>query len=342
MSDQQTPFDDDERELARLYGKLPRATPSPALDEVVLRQAREAVPATDAPASSPKLDRPRRGLRWAGALAVAASLVLAANLAWQQRQLPAPRARLESAKDKAEAAPAASASETAGAPGVVGESQPAPAVAVEGEVAARKAAPSEPVDKNTQALSQIRDLSKVERYVATLPPPAAPPAAVQGRNASTALRAVKTPPPPPPQPADQASPELAGAAPALQPSQTQAAPAADAMEKVIAPAPAVAAAPAPPAPPPPPAEIGSPASSPAAAPPELAESAPASTDQRPALEEISVVTGSPAEAEPRRRVAAIRQMLRDGHEASARKAYANLRRDFPGFVVPRDLAPLAK
>jgi hypothetical protein len=337
MSDQQPPFDDDERELARLYGKLPRATPSPALDEAVLRRAREAVPATDAPASNPKRGRSRHGLRWVGAFAVAASLVLAANLAWQQRQLPAPQARPESAKDKAEAAPAASAGENATAPGVVGEPQPAPAVAVEGEVTARKAAPSEPVDKKSATLGQVRDLSKTERYVAALPPPAAPPAAAQGRNASTALRAVKTPPPPPE--AGQALPELAGAVPAQQPSQSLAAPAtaSDAMEKAAAPA--VAAAPAPP---PPPAEIGSPPPSPAAAPPELAESAAPSIDQRPALEGIAVVAAKPGDTEPKRRVAAIRQMLRDGHEASARKAYADLRRDFPGFVVPRDLAPLAK
>jgi len=309
MSDQQPPFDDEERELARLYGKLPRATPSPALDEAVLRQAREAVPATQAPASSPK-GRPRRGLRWAGALAVAASLVLAANLAWQQRQLPASKAQLESPKDKAETAPAAS-----------------------------KAASSEPVEKKTAPPGQAGDLSKAERYVAALPPPAAPPAAAQGRNASTALRAVKTPPPSPE--ADQALPELAGAAPAQQPSQSLAASAtaADAMEKVAAPA--HAAAPAPP-PPPPPAEIGSPPSSPGAAPPELVESAAPSIDQRPALEGIAVVAAKPGDAGPERRVAAIRQMLRDGHEASARKAYADLRRDFPGFVVPRDLAPLAK
>jgi len=108
------------------------------------------------------------------------------------------------------------------------------------------------------------------------------------------------------------------------------------MAKAAAPAAVVA-----PAQPPPPAEIGSPPPSPAAAPPELAESAP-SIDQRPALEGTSVVSESPGDAEPRRRVAAIRQMLRDGHEASARKAYGDLRRDFPGFVVPRDLAPLAK
>lgn len=338
MSDQH-PFDD-ERELARLYGKLPRATPSPALDEAVLRQAREAMPATAAPASNPK-SRPRHGLRWAGALAVAASLVLAANLAWQQRQLPAPQARPEVAKDKAALAPAASAGKNATAPGWVGEPQPAPAVAVEGEVAARKAAPSESEGEKATTLSQARELTKAEQNVATLPPPAPPSAAAQGRNPSKALRAVKTPPPPPE--ADEALPELARVAPAQQPTRSQAAPATatDAMAKAAAPAPAVAPAP-PPTSPPPPAGMGPPPPSPAAAPPELAESAPASTDQRPALEGISVVMGSPGDAEPRRRVAAIRQMLRDGHEASARKAYADLRRDFPGFVVPRDLAPLAK
>ena len=321
MSDQQHPIDDDERELARLYGKLPRATPSPALDEAVLRQAREAKPVTGAPASSPR-SRPRHGLRWAGALAVAASLVLAANLAWQQRQLPAPQARLETAKDKAASAPAASVGDNATASGRVTAPQPAPAVAVEGEVAARKAAPPEPVREKAATVSQAGVPAAVERYVAALPPPAAPSAAAQSRNASSAPRALRAPPPPPPpEPPTQPAPPAATA---------------DAMAKAAAPAAVVA-----PAQPPPPAEIGSPPPSPAAAPPELAESAP-SIDQRPALEGTSVVSESPGDAEPRRRVAAIRQMLRDGHEASARKAYGDLRRDFPGFVVPRDLAPLAK
>ena len=320
MSDQQHPFDDDERELARLYGKLPRPTPSPGLDEAVLRQAREAKPATDAPASSTR-GRPRHGLRWVGALAVAASLVLAANLAWQQRQLPAPNAH-PSAKDKAESATAASVGENATAPGVASAPQQAPAAIVEGEVAARKVAPPEPVREKATTLSQARGLATAEQYVAAPPTPAAPSAAAQSPNNSVAPRALRTPPPPPPP--EQPVPPAA---------------AADAMAK--APAPASVVAPAP-APPPPPAEIGPPPPSPAAAPPELAQSSLSSIDQRPALEGVTVVTGSPGDAEPRRRVAAIRQMLRDGHEASARKAYADLRRDFPGFVVPRDLAPLAK
>ncbi|HMH69489.1 MAG TPA: hypothetical protein VK519_16385, partial [Pinirhizobacter sp.] len=183
MSDQQHPIDDDERELARLYGKLPRATPSPALDEAVLRQAREAKPVTGAPASSPR-SRPRHGLRWAGALAVAASLVLAANLAWQQRQLPAPQARLETAKDKAEAAPTASAGDNATASGRVSAPQAAPPVTFEGEVAAGKAAPPEPIGEKAASVSQAGGPATAERYVATLPAPAAPPAAVQGRNAT--------------------------------------------------------------------------------------------------------------------------------------------------------------
>lgn len=336
MSDHQHPIDDDERELARLYGKLPRPTPSPALDEAVLRQAREAKPATDAPASSPR-GRPRHGLAWAGALAVAASLVLAANLAWQQRQLPAPHARLESAKDKAESAPAASVGDNASASGRV--SAPLPAPAAESDVAARKAAPPEPVGEKKATVSQAGNFATAERYVATLPAPAAAPAVAQSRNASAAPHALRAPLPPPMP--GQASPEPARAAPApaLQPPVPPAPSAAttDAMAKAAAPAVVMA-----PAPPPPPAEIGSPPASPAAAPPELAESSLASIDQRPALEGIAVVTGSPGDAEPKRRVAAIRQMLRDGHQASARKAYADLRRDFPGFVVPRDLAPLAK
>ncbi|WP_448097259.1 hypothetical protein [Luteibacter yeojuensis] len=90
------PHDDDlpdERELAALYARLPKAEPDPALDAAVLAQADRAVPVR------------RRRTRWPVALGSAAVLVLAAGLAWQLRDsrpdvtatLPAPTAqRIES------------------------------------------------------------------------------------------------------------------------------------------------------------------------------------------------------------------------------------------------------
>jgi hypothetical protein len=68
------PLNDDERELARLYGQLPKAAPDPALDAAILAASRDA------------LVRPRR--RWPVALASAASLVLVASFAWQLRERP--------------------------------------------------------------------------------------------------------------------------------------------------------------------------------------------------------------------------------------------------------------
>ncbi|HEY4144290.1 hypothetical protein [Pinirhizobacter sp.] len=333
------PIDGDERELARLYGTLPQATPSPALDEAVLRQAREAVPAVEAPATANPGRMPRRGLRWAGGLAIAASLVLAANLAWQQRQLPAPRVRLESARDKAEPIPAASVGENGAASGAVSAPQTAPTGTAGGEVTARKVAPPQPVREKTAIVSQARNLTTAEGYVTTLPAPATRSAAAQGRDAPAAPRFRVTPPPPPPVSGmDVSEPAPAPALPSAPAPPAPPAMAADAVSKASAPAPAAAPAPAPA---PPAAEPGSALPAQGALSQELAEPARPSIDQRRALEAITV-TGSRSDAEPRRRVAVIRQMLRDGHEASARKAYANLRRDFPGFVIPRDLAPLAK
>ncbi|MGN6228727.1 MAG: hypothetical protein ACTHNM_14925 [Dyella sp.] len=80
------PHDDDDdlpgkAELKALYDRLPSHEPGPALDAAVLRAAAEAV-ASDA---SPRHTR----RRWPVALGTAATLVLAAGLAWHMRKLPA-------------------------------------------------------------------------------------------------------------------------------------------------------------------------------------------------------------------------------------------------------------
>jgi hypothetical protein len=110
------PHDDDlpdERELATLYARLPKAEPDAALDAAVLAHAGRAVPAR------------RHRARWPVALGSAAVLVLAAGLAWQLHDSrpdvtatrPVPTAqRVEST---------ASAPAQASAPTVLQESAPA-------------------------------------------------------------------------------------------------------------------------------------------------------------------------------------------------------------------------
>lgn len=71
-----------EAELRALYGKLPQKEPGPALDAAVLRAAAQAVSASDT--------RPgkTRAPRWLIGLGSAATLVLAAGLAWHMRGMP--------------------------------------------------------------------------------------------------------------------------------------------------------------------------------------------------------------------------------------------------------------
>jgi hypothetical protein len=267
-------IDKDERELARLYGKLPRAVPPAELDEAVLRRAREALPAGDAATTaSGKVRAPRRGLRWAGALAAVASLVLVANLAWQQRQLPARAVRSEAVTDKVQTPPPLAVGGTSSVTDASVPAQAAPAAPAVDEAVARKASTTKP-GRVAMAYNQARKSAPAAGY----------PAPAQDRAARGASEEEEKAPP--------------GAGPRL---------------AVL---------------PPPPAE----------APQELAASAAPPVELQQTLQAASTVGA----AEPQRRVATIRRMLRDGHEAAARKALAELRQDFPGFVVPRDLAPLAK
>jgi len=74
------PSDDDlpdERELAALYARLPKAEPDASLDAAVLAAATRAMPV-------------KRRPRWPVAMASAAVLILAVGVAWQVRELPPP------------------------------------------------------------------------------------------------------------------------------------------------------------------------------------------------------------------------------------------------------------
>ncbi|AND68310.1 hypothetical protein ATSB10_08560 [Dyella thiooxydans] len=80
--------DDDlpgEAELRALYGRLPPSEPAPALDAAIRRAAAQAVDADTG------LTHPRRRPRWPIALGTAATVVLAAGLAWRMRETPTPQ-----------------------------------------------------------------------------------------------------------------------------------------------------------------------------------------------------------------------------------------------------------
>lgn len=101
MTTQLPPHDDDlpgEAELKALYDRLPSHEPGPALDAAVLRAAAEAA-ASDV---SPRHTR----RRWPVALSTAATLVLAAGLAWHMRKLPADMPAASPASAPADVAPA--------------------------------------------------------------------------------------------------------------------------------------------------------------------------------------------------------------------------------------------
>lgn len=92
----QTPHEPDdllpgEAELRALYGKLPQNEPSPALDAAVLRAAAEALSSERAVTTAriPATSKSRnRAPRWLIGLSSAATLVLAAGLAWHMRSMP--------------------------------------------------------------------------------------------------------------------------------------------------------------------------------------------------------------------------------------------------------------
>ncbi len=114
----------DEAEIRMLYGKSPLNEPGPALDAAVLRAAAEAVSSKhDAIPNRNSADAKtqRRSPRWLIGLSSAATLVLAAGLAWRMHSMPQterPPAVTEEVSTKAVSITAADASR-ASAPAAV-------------------------------------------------------------------------------------------------------------------------------------------------------------------------------------------------------------------------------
>jgi Meckel syndrome type 1 protein len=186
------PSDDDlpdERELAALYARLPKAEPDASLDAAVLAEAARAMPVSRRP-------------RWPVALASAAVLVLSVGVAWQVRELQ----------------PVPSAMPTAAAPA---PSTPAPATPAVAAAAAPDAAGTRAADSIAAEAAPTRELRKSASASNVGAASAAMPAqrAQALRSASPAIAAqlapAPAPAPAPPAPAivQQVTPPPAPAAP---------------------------------------------------------------------------------------------------------------------------------
>ena len=218
------PSDDDlpdERELAALYARLPKAEPDESLDAAVLAAATRAMPV-------------KRRPRWPVALASAAVLVLAVGVAWQVRELPPPatstipRAAAPAAVEgpttdsldvgmkesiAAKAAPTGDLSKPAASARVGADSSAMPAQRAASHRAATPAAHAHDIRLNVSAPPSVAE--PVAAPVAQAPMAPAAPAAPAEPYAPPA-------PPAPPEPAAaaEAEPEAAivSAAPAPAPS----------------------------------------------------------------------------------------------------------------------------
>jgi len=188
------PLSEEERELARLTGRLgPDGEPSPALDARILAAAHASV--ATAPVS-------RRRARWPAAMGVAASLVLAVGVAWQLRPLQETVVHSEAPVAAAEVAqapgPDTAAAATDQAPTPLGEVQAPPAI------------PSP---------SESRQSAKPAAAPKVVPASPAPQTAVPARPAGAVAPTPRAmdiyAPPPPPPPAEPAPMAQADPAPAM-------------------------------------------------------------------------------------------------------------------------------
>lgn len=293
--------DDDlpgEAELKALYDRLPSHEPRPALDAAVLRVAAAAI-ASDAPQR-----RTRR--RWPVALGTAATLVLAAGLAWHMRKLPADLPTTSPASAPAAAAPAdvdaARASQAAG--------KLADAAAKRAEPAAMQVRRSEPAPQPAAVASQATVAEDRRAY-------AAPALKAQSRVASSSAPSANG---------------IAAAKPATPVAQ---APAPASAERADRAAPLREAASAAPAPPPAPsAEMLQ------AAPAPQAESAPTAplTDAPSMMMNLRAAppeeTMTPAMAAE---LQAIRLLYAHGDTTAARARLDAFHREHPHAVLPPDL-----
>lgn len=175
------PLSEEERELARLTGRLgPNGEPSPALDARILATAHASV--ATAPAR-------RRSARWPAAMGVAASLMLAVGVAWQLRPLQETVVHSEAPVAAAEVAqvpgPDTAAAATDQAPAPLAEVQAPPAIPSPSQsqsrqsakpAAAPKVVPASPAPQTVAPARPVDAVPPTPRPmdVYAPPPPAAP------------------------------------------------------------------------------------------------------------------------------------------------------------------------
>jgi Meckel syndrome type 1 protein len=194
-----------EAELAALYRKLPQAEPGPALDQAVLRAAAQALDEERAPIATPARRRPRWPIAWGSA----ATLVLAAGLAWHMREMP--EAAAPAVPDTHTAAADRASTENAEAPPMAAPGKPLPAPALRAmpsKPMATPAASPEPAGKATAPVTAAPRREQARKSVtrsaprpqvrqqAAAPPRPAPP--LKETVEPAPAPALPAPPPAPP------------------------------------------------------------------------------------------------------------------------------------------------
>lgn len=319
----------DDADLKALYDRLSQNEPGPALDAAVLRAAAEAVAGSKASIAPAQ----RRRARWPVAAGAAASVLLAAGLAWQMRTQPS--ANLT-------AAPDASVDATQDATATPRADAPAPMQAAQANAMQESAAlPSGEAAMHAEAVPPMAKKQTTESpriapkaISPTLPAPSPSVLPAQPQKAMPMMRAMTSRIPAQSTrtlneavsgrvqagaPA-QDSPAIT-AAPAPRSSDTQAD-----FAPLAPPPPAMAAAP--PAPPAPPSPL-SPLSPPAAGRALEIEAAPSSG---------AALTATPVERQQAAQaLTAIRMLFADGKRPQAIKKLKAFQQAHPHWVLPADL-----
>ncbi|QCO67849.1 hypothetical protein E5843_08860 [Luteimonas yindakuii] len=306
-----SPLDADERALAaQLARHAPAGGPAPDLDARVLAAARAATgthPASPPARHAHHATRPRRR-RWPALTGLAASVALAAGIAWQLRPQPAPAP----VQDEAAALPAAAFRAPPEA-----RALPAPA-AETAAAAAGVAAEREIADAPATPAVEAPVMQPVDATIDATPPGEA---AVDGASEPTPA-AVLPPSAPAPAPFATAAPAQDEAATLSRPMAKTPSPTAVGRQAMRGtPVPlrtAVAAADA---------DSGMHTEMQGFGDEELDDSPPATVDSP----EVH-----------RAWLARIRELRDSGRTDDARESLAELRRRFPGLPVPDDLAALAE
>lgn len=214
------PLDPEERALAARLARLgPHGEPSPSLDARVLAAAHAAATARTARAQG------WRRARWPVGVGVAASVVLAAGIAWQMRPLPAPQFPAGTSA-RSDAAMTAGAERADAFARPFGSPAPVSTPMASGPPSQDIAAATAPVDDAAATASRPAATQDVAAAKALAPPmPSPEPPVVFDAPSPVDVAAPPPAPPAPPTPAPVAQARQAGAARAAsEAAQAQAAP----------------------------------------------------------------------------------------------------------------------